>query len=126
MKKELKDLLVKDTCSRLAYKTKYQVEGEDKSDTFIIGGYIRFEDDYFFNFIISEGKVLDFKSVCDIKPYLLPISSMPEEHRKEYISTFESGISSCRTFDWLNEHHYDYRHLIDESLAIDATNLNIY
>lgn len=28
--------------------------------------------------------------------------------------------------DWLNAHHFDYRGLIEKSLAIDATNLNIY
>lgn len=29
-------------------------------------------------------------------------------------------------YDWLNAHHYDYRGLIRDGLAIDATNLNIY
>ena len=28
--------------------------------------------------------------------------------------------------DWLNQHHFDYRGLIQKSLALDATNLNIY
>lgn len=28
--------------------------------------------------------------------------------------------------DWLNKNHFDYRGLIEEGLAIDATNLNIY
>ena len=28
--------------------------------------------------------------------------------------------------DWLNKNHFDYRGLIKKSLALDATNLNIY
>ena len=28
--------------------------------------------------------------------------------------------------NWLNKNHFDYRGLIDKSLALDATGLNIY
>lgn len=35
-------------------------------------------------------------------------------------------VSSIETFDWLNKNHFDYRGLIEKSLALDATGLNIY
>lgn len=35
-------------------------------------------------------------------------------------------VSSIETFDWLNKNHFDYRGLIKKSLALDATNLNVY
>lgn len=78
----------------------------------------------------------------DVKPYLHPMSSMTEEERKEvneflgYRKTI-NGFGDIRcagwngdTFvdidkivgymNWLNEHHFDYRGLIEKGLAIEA------
>ena len=82
--------------------------------------------------------------VSEVKPYLLPMTSMTEEKRK-YISD-RWGINENFNFeidpiwgeyyievedaagfiDWLNRNHYDYRGLIPKGLALDATGLNIY
>ena len=42
-----------------------------------------------------------------------------------------ANIISNRTclyerYDWYNKNHFDYRGLIEEGLAIDANNLNVY
>lgn len=39
---------------------------------------------------------------------------------------YDEIISSIETFDWLNKNNFDYRGLIKKSLALDATNLNVY
>ena len=89
------------------------------------------------------------------KPYLFPLSSITEEESIELFKLFEISlidsigadyikINECtgitffldkgfdvethldKLIDWLNAHHFDYRHLIEKGLAIDATGLNIY
>lgn len=129
--KELKELLIKDLCARLPYKVmaKYydpederetwdEVEGVESSGFVEIGQYS-----------------LPIES---IKPYLFPLSSMTEEQSKELNEIdpdFYSLICgygaifvniNVRGYDWLNKNHFDYRCLIEKSLALDATGLNIY
>ena len=77
-------------------------------------------------------------------PYLRPMSSMTEEEKnelKEYLDakevdcngfgyleggTLEEYVSNisyslCNyVIDWLNEHHFDYRGLIEKGLALEA------
>ena len=64
----------------------------------------------------------------DFKPYLRPMSSMTEDERKEYVSLLEmcqcGDIYEYEVVDWLNEHHFDYRGLIDKGLAIAVTEEN--
>ena len=64
-----------------------------------------------------------------IKPYLFPMSSMTEEEKLMYegLMIGTDNISyMLDVVDWLNKNHFDYRGLIDKSLALDATGLNIY
>ena len=42
------------------------------------------------------------------------------ENGDRYISV------NARGYDWLNKNHFDYNGLIEKSLALDATGLNIY
>lgn len=125
MTQEEKQLLLKDLCARLPYEvkvelTKYKqkcllcgIDGEDL--------YLNIDSDPF-----SLG---DF----DIKPYLRPLSSMTEEEKEEYTSyCFEQpflqkdnipnlgSVPMC--IDWLLAHHFDYRGLIEEGLALEAPN----
>ena len=77
----------------------------------------------------GKGVVFDFGKtyyIGDIKPYLRPISSMTEEERGEYynVETNNSWERSSKRMDWLNEHHFDYRGLIDKGLAIKVTEDN--
>ena len=62
-------------------------------------------------------------------PYLRPMSSMTEEEKIKlslapiYASTYYNDVAKI---DWLLEHHFDFMGLIDEGLAIDCSNLDIY
>lgn len=68
-------------------------------------------------------------------PYLRSISSMTESEFKEWRKlvdlqraatkdVFDTAILSFKNVggvtDWLNEHHFDYRGLIDKGLALEA------
>ena len=58
------------------------------------------------------------------------MSSMTEEQKEEYtnLNCYELGCFPRTEYalDYLNKNHFDYRYLIDNGLAIDATGLNIY
>lgn len=149
MKKELlnsdKELLLKDLCARLPYKTKIQLT--EYSD--LTGEKLP-----------SKIKTLDYcmlgkaQAYCKgfrkdgIKPYLFPLSSMTEEQKFECLKGTPLKIDKygdiavkdyfyggsqytdleiyLEVIDWLNENHFDYRGLIEKGLAIDCTNLDIY
>ena len=66
-----------------------------------------------------------------VKPYLRPLSSMTEKEKKEYVQyVFNQpflqkdevpnlgSVPMC--VDWLNAHHFDYRGLIENGLALEA------
>ena len=130
MTQEEKDLVVKDLCARLPYGT-------------IIRNYATDEDDVLTYSLLEDFEIVGLEY---IKPYLRPMSSMTEEEKEEWHNTFDSvydlvpggdpdneddyddnwheqpGIES---YDWLNEHHFDYRGLIEKGLALEATE-NMY
>ena len=154
MKKEDKELLLKDLCGRLPYDIKCKIEmwiGCDVCTIYNINsiGYVEIVEDSDTNGI----------SIEKIKPYLYPLSSMTEEQKKEFkeiskceyeirdyggfdsegvylieIGKYEYNIDTTveefyfnyEIIDWLNKNHFDYRNLIEKGLAIDATGLNIY
>ena len=73
--------------------------------------------------------------IREIKPYLLPLSSMTEEQKKEFELLFDLNYASAYSQElqiaanmikWLNKNHFDIYGLIPMGLANDATNLNIY
>ena len=124
MTQEEKELLLKDLCARLPYGVKVK--------------------SVFINPDTKEHKscgieVFDATSILmirdglgEFKPYLFPLSSMSEEQKEEYdlicsMSMFDMSESDAvKLIDWLNKNHFDYRGLIEKSLALDATGLNIY
>lgn len=122
MTQEDKELLLKDLCARLPYGIKaayYGVEEEcetwDKIEGVTLGGYVD----------IGQYSL----PIECIKPYLFPLSSMTEEEKLMYegLMIGTDNISyMLDVIDWLNAHHFDYRGLIEKSLAINATGLNIY
>ena len=101
-------------------------------------------------FLISTTDTVQYETADDtgiqtlynIKPYLLPLSSMTEEQKREYnmlltdIPTYEyeggdivtviDTYDNWMSIDYLIANHFDYRYLIEDGLAIDATGLNIY
>ena len=151
MEKDLKQLLLKDLCGRLPYGVKielanscgYHHENIAKIGNKTIDKLKGFTGKYF---TIHHDNPLDWDwtnneiEFEDFKPYLFPLSSMTEEQRMSFIE--EGGVTSCafhdcgykivqefhsfKTVDWLNKNHFDYRGLIEKSLALDATNLGIY
>ena len=65
------------------------------------------------------------------------MSSMTEDEKRQYGELCDEDIrqltsvqivhpglkykTSChRSIDWVNEHHFDYRHLIEKGLALEA------
>lgn len=133
MTQEQKDLLLKDLCARLPYKVKAQILDEYDSYTSTIEN------------IDIDGFVVDFEGnqieIEYIKPYLFPFSSMTEEQKQYFKNRFcydwngepydlwvcqiEIGDAD-ELIDWFHKNHIDYRNLIDENFAIDATGLGIY
>ena len=137
MTQENKDLLLKDLCARLPYGIKFLRESwnyEWDQELSVIEVLEDIDKDGY----INKTKVYN---VEDIKPYLFPLSSMTEE-QKQYLKNrfcydwdgepydlwkYQIEIEDTDEFiDWFNKNHFDYRGFIEQSLALDATNLNIY
>ena len=120
-----KELLLKDICARLPYNVICQVEfkenGKYNSEVMLLSGI--FTDEAYFT--TKDGSIYS----NEYKPYLFPLSSMTEEEKLMYegLMVGTDSISyMLDVIDWLNEHYFDYRGLIEKGLAIDATGLNIY
>ena len=127
-----KEQLLKDLCGRLPYGVKIKTSFDKidepielksinmRNGTFSVGG----------EYTTISGISLN---TYECKPYLFPLTMMTKEQTEEY-NLFFAKPQLClttqwlaiRLFDWLNENHIDYRGLIEEGLAIDATGLNIY
>ena len=128
MTPEEKELLIKDICARLPYNVICQVEfkenGKYNSKVMLLSGI--FTDEAYFT--TKGGSIYS----NEYKPYLFPLSSMTEEQSKVYHELIKGmfGTSALINFevltDFFNSNHFDYRGLIEKSLALDATGLNIY
>ena len=125
MTQEDKALLLKDLSARLSYHVRLKVWLKDRTTE---EGFLDLKHNY--------GDVLRdafyYNEIIDIKPYLFPLSSMTEEQSKVYHELIKGmfGTSALINFevltDFFNSNHLDYRGLIEKSLALDATGLNIY
>jgi hypothetical protein len=125
MKKENKELLLKDLYARLPYRTMVKCNTDGRHE---------FDEE------LSDIHIMNFYQF-KIKPYLRPMSSMTEEElcevqeilgkgveiREGFILIVDSSINSFSflelqaVFDWLNAHHFDYRYLIPKGLALEAS-----
>ena len=115
MKQEDKEILLKDLCTRVPYGVKGIVEGGINITTpfeWPVEKSIEFSMRYM---VIKN----------DWRPYLFPVSSMTEEQKEEWRGIRWSKLP-WDELDWLNKGHWDYRHLIEKGLALDATGLNVY
>ena len=126
MTQEDKELLLKDLSARLPYGVKVQ------STFYYCDGTVwKHEDETLTSDLLSY-------PIHRYKPYLFPMSSMTEEQKKELEDTLVEmelkAISdeikrvdvAAYEIDFYNKYHIDYRGLIEKSLALDATGLNIY
>ena len=128
MTQEDKDIMLKDLCARLPYNVVVRCTDSDTDYKCFLTTDILHE--------IQNGY-----EYYDYKPYLRPMSGMTEEekeklkeeHKKDeriYIEVIEriaNGDEHARgtavphfAVDWCNEHHFDYRGLIEKGLALEA------
>ena len=129
MTKEEKQLLLKDLCSRIPYRTFVQLNpgAYNKPETCILTG------------VHGEKVHLNVDSdpfrIDHIKPHLRPMSSMTEEENEELKYEIElelqalegeeghntvSAAPAAFEIDFYNKHHFDYRGLIRKGLALEA------
>ena len=120
-----KEKLIRDLCARLPYGVKVLYDNKVFSIDYVSSIHEEIKLDTRDNYTIN---------VSDVKPYLFPLSSMTEEQKmflKQQnwciaISTSGTIETTVEGIDWLNKNHFDFRGLIEESLALDATNLGVY
>lgn len=129
MKKENKELLLKDLSTRLPYGVICNTPEGDGHLCSIIQTI--FGTEYGINIKATERDYFNDKEVC-IKPYLRPMSSMTDEEIGQYKcmndaldENYEVHIDNAYpAFDWLNKNMFDYRGLIPKGLAIKVTKEN--
>ena len=133
MKAEDKDIIMKELCARLPYGVKVyrgrllNVVSVRPWAVYPIDVVALGAEDY------MPGNYL----IDDVVLCLRPISSMTEAEEKEFYETLEEVYDfsfrmdelleelrmqktiPCKSIDWLNQHGFDYRGLIDRGLAID-------
>ena len=123
MTPEEKELLLKDLCARLPYGVIGHIE---IPHMFI--GYVE-KGDLTLNSISIKNSKCDFITCWGIdidyvKPYLRPMSSMTMEETREFLvipkNDSNGNLLTFTKEDWLNEHHFDHRGLIEKGLALEA------
>ena len=132
MTQEDKELLIKDLCARLNTNLVCSIYRKDEQRkryrNEILYGYCNIDGQNEFYF--GEDCGISINDISKIKPYLFPLESMTEEQEKEFndLNCYELDIfpHTEKALDYVIKNHFDYRFLIDEGLAIDATGLNIY
>lgn len=116
MTREEKELLLKDLCARLTTDVIVTIEGESDR-LYLNGGMLD---------LMWSGKV-------NYRAYLRPMSSMTDEEKEDFgvcihiqPKRYRGYTVNCSHYytvseiDWLNEHHFDYRGLIEKGLALEA------
>lgn len=137
MEEKEKELLLKDLSARLPYKVQCYCKWAKDVPNGTIGCVQELS-----TFLINEIEVMgnsDYESqICEVKPYLRPMSTMTEEEKAEYgkVCGLDTEILANHPMngepfpalynsqDWLNTHHFDYRGLIEKGLAIEVTEEN--
>ena len=141
MRKEDKEILLKNLCGRLPYGVKckdfeYNTNGNMIDTVEVLETISPLTSQYSYKDIDAE------HDIERIKPYLRPMSSMTEEEKSqlsdflcESVDSSKIGISfppfehygklvtfdfMSKTLDWLNEHHFDYFGLIEKGLVLKA------
>lgn len=124
MTQEEKELLFKDLCARLPYKPKVHIEHD-----------VFYDEREPYDTELNLSVLYNRCAGMEIKPYLRPMSSMTDEEEGRYnlCQAMAHSISEehwtandgnvwkySDAIDYLNEHHFDYRSLIEKGLALEA------
>ena len=142
MNTEDKELLLDDLCARLPYGVMLSITHDKYTDETFNARISTI--DYCGEIKVRHGfeEYEQVYSLEQVKPYLFPLSSMSEEQKQEY-SYIVNYISPDDTDNWKEgefvyveqmsqlmhffyRNHLDFRGLIEQGLANDATGLNIY
>ena len=123
MKKEERQLLLKDLSARLPYNPMVHIYDLNVTD--------------YDNYLYANDLDSMIAYSITLKPYLRSMNRMTKEEKKKYYETldkytyrlypnladFSEHIKyswTTETFDFLNAHHFDYRDLISKGLAFEA------
>ena len=116
MKKEERQLLLKDLSARLPYNPMVHIHDLNTTD--------------YDNYLYANDLDSMMSYSIRLKPYLRPMSSMTEkEYDQLYIDSrvkedsddiLDALANDMDAIDWLNAHHFDYRGLIPRGLAFEA------
>ena len=125
MTQEDKELLLKDLCARLPYGVMCDAYPWQQDKPRLL---VECVPEYCGEEIVLKGLAGRHSfSEAKIKPYLRPMSSMTEEEAKEFDvisdNLLVNGTSTeiwNTVIDWLNEHYFDHRNLIEKGLALEA------
>lgn len=133
MKEENKELLLKDFCGRLPYKLKVKITPINTKIVPFDAKIIEINTNGIVG-TVNNNNIYCRHDVDEVKPYLFPLSSMTKEQKDEIDKFFKSiegqlvGKMGRNVYliDFFYKNRLDFRGLIKEGLAIDATGLNIY
>ena len=128
MTQEDKQLLLKDLSTRLPYGVNVKVREHISVNPLRIWGIYtpykpKFKENKKEHYVRFWNNVTE--NIVFVKPYLRPMSSMTEKERgqRRNLLTHESMLEFEDVeeyVDWLLEHHFDYRGLIEKGLALEA------
>ena len=134
MTQEEKIQVFNELSARLFYgvKVKITINNKDypdfgKEEVGTVRGLLCFPDEddsnkFYFTVITTyDTNRSQGQGIEDVKPYLRPMSSMTEEEEKQFqdVNMYELPYM-VEGIDWLNAHHFDYRGLINDGLALEA------
>ncbi len=117
MTTEEKQLLLKDISFRLTNKVccSFSFDNDTHIVTGVWGDSIRITGKDYTK--TTKPQVEMWVDIKNIKPYLRPMKSMTD---KEYEECHTIEDRAHLLIDWFNAHHFDYRHLIEKGLALEA------
>ena len=144
MTQEEKQLLLVDLCARLPYVTYYDLSYYGHKTRAIIQEFIAGKESL--KSLVKVNTIVGPIPFENIKPYLRPMSSMTKEELKELNEKYGNiayffiqeppyyhGLQAqhydigsiaisefSEIYNWLNAHHFDYRGLIENGLALEA------
>ena len=132
MTQEEKQLLLKDLCARLPYGVKMRYKDDSGYEVLCQIDTFYKDVDGFHCLLRTTGPFGGFQDLNELKPYLRPMSSMTDKEKEEYFGnrmtpwvqnefgeSYSEAVMQYR-IDFLLEHHFDYRGLIEKGLALET------